>query len=190
MSPFVSILNQLKIPFSDSILNFIVLTAALSGLNSSMYSSSRMLTSLSDEGQASRLFSRRSKNGVPVYALVLSSAALLATAILSYLIPQEVFVLLATASGFLALFNWLTISVTHYFYRKKTLKENPGKLKYRAPGYPYTSFLEAFLILAILASSPLYPGQVPGLIGGIVLLAALIFGYFILKRHHRMHGVK
>lgn len=190
VSPFVSILNQLKIPFSDSILNFIVLTAALSGLNSSMYSSSRMLTSLSDEGQASRLFSKLSKNGVPVYALVLSSAALLATAILSYLIPQEVFVLLATASGFLALFNWLTISVTHYFYRKKTLKENPEKLKYMAPGYPYTSFLEAFLILAILASSPLYPGQVPGLIGGIALLAALISGYFILKRHHWMHGIK
>lgn len=181
-SPFVSILNRLRIPYSDNILNFVVLTAALSGLNSSMYSSSRMLNSLSRDKQAPGLFLKTNKNGVPVYALGLSSAALLLTAILSYLLPEKVFVILATSSGFLAMFNWLTISITHYFYRKKTLKEKPEKLKYRAPGYPYTSFIEALLILALFATSPFYPGQVTGLIGGMALLFGLIISYFILKR--------
>jgi L-asparagine transporter-like permease len=141
-----------------------------------------MLNSLSRDKQAPGLFLKTNKNGVPVYALGLSSAALLLTAILSYLLPEKVFVILATSSGFLAMFNWLTISITHYFYRKKTLKEKPEKLKYRAPGYPYTSFIEAFFILALFATSPFYPGQVTGLIGGIVLLFGLIISYFILKR--------
>lgn len=182
-SPFVLILNRLKIPFSDHILNFVVLTAALSGLNSSMYSSSRMLNSLSREGQAPKLFLKSNKNGVPVYALGISSAALLTTAILSYFLPQKVFIILATSSGFLAMFNWLTISVTHYFYRKKTLRERPGKLKYKAPGYPYSTFIEIILILAIFATSPLYPGQVSGLVSGIILLASLILCYFVLKKY-------
>lgn len=181
-SPFVFILNRLKIPFSDSFLNFIVLTAALSGLNSSMYSSSRMLNSLSRDRQAPRLFLKTSKNGVPVYALGMSSLALLMTAVLSYVLPQKFFVILATASGFLAMFNWLTISVTHYFYRKKTRRERPEKLKYKAPGYPYTSFALAVLILAVFATSPLYPGQVSGLAGGIALLAVLVLCYFLLKK--------
>lgn len=181
-SPFVLILNRIKVPFSDSILNFIVLTAALSGLNSSMYSSSRMLYSLSRDGQAPKAFSEINKNGVPAYALGLGSGALLLTAILSYLIPQKVFIILATSSGFLAMFNWLTISITHYFYRKKTLREKPERLRYKALGYPYTSFILAVLIVAIFATSPLYPGQVSGLVGSTVLLVILVIGYFVLKR--------
>lgn len=106
------------------------------------------------------------------------------TAVLSYVLPSRVFVLLATSSGFLALFNWLTISTTHYFYRKKTLREHPEKLKYRAPGYPYTTFLEIALIVAIFATSPLYPGQISGLLGSIVLLFLLTALYFFLRRIH------
>ncbi|MBE6822024.1 amino acid permease [Caproiciproducens sp. LBM24188] len=181
-SPFVFLLNRLHIPFSDSILNFVVLTASLSGLNSSMYSSSRMLSSLSREGQAPKIFLRTNRNEVPLYAVTLSSVTLLVTVILSYLLPEKVFVILATSSGFLSLFNWLTISVTHYFYRKKTLKENPQKLKFKAPGYPFTTFLEIILILAVFATSPLYPGQVSGLIGSIVFLVVLTLCYFTLKR--------
>jgi Gamma-aminobutyrate permease and related permeases len=181
-SPYVEILRRLRIPYSDAILNFIVLTAALSGLNSSMYSSSRMLSSLGHDGLAPKFFSKTSKNGVPVFALLTGSGALLLTAVLSYLIPQKVFVLLATASGFLAMFNWLTISFTHYFYRKRTLKRQPEKLRYRAPGYPYTSFGLAAAIIVLFCTSPLYPGQVSGLVGSVALLAALAVCYFLLKK--------
>ncbi|MEG6571820.1 amino acid permease [[Clostridium] cellulosi] len=181
-SPYVQIMNRLKIPFSDSILNFIVLSAALSGLNSSMYSSSRMLNSLARDGQAPKLFLKTNKNGVPVFALGLSSTVLLLTAILSYVLPSKVFVILASSSGFLAMFNWLTISITHYFYRKKWLSKDPERVKYKAPGYPYSSFALITLILAIFLTSPLYPGQVSGLVGGIVLLSILILCYFVLKK--------
>lgn len=181
-SPFVLLLNRLHVPFSDSILNFIILTAALSGLNSSMYSSSRMLSSLGKDGQAPRIFLKNTKKGVPVFALGASSTALLLTAVLSYVIPQQVFMVLATASGFLAMINWLTVSCTHLLYRRKTLREAPEKLRFRAPGYPFTSIAEALLLLVLFATAPLYPGQVSGLVGGVALILGLIAVYFILRR--------
>jgi len=180
-SPFVEILQRVGIPFGSSILNFIVLTAALSGLNSSMYSASRMLNSLSRDKQGPKLFLVTNKNGVPVYALGLSSIVLMLTAVLSYFLPSKVFIILAGAGGFTAMFNWLTISITHFFYRKKTIREKPKKLKYKALGYPYTNVIVVILIVVVLATSPLYPGQLSGLIGSIVLFLALIFLYFLLK---------
>jgi L-asparagine transporter-like permease len=180
-SPFVAIMQTAGIPFAGGLLNFVVLTAALSGLNSSMYSASRMLNSLSRDKQGPKLFLKINKNGVPVYALGLSSAVLLLTAVLSYLIPSRVFVILAVASGFTAMFNWLTISVTHYFYRKKTLRERPEKLKFKAPCYPYTTFIAIVLILIVFITSPMYPGQISGLAGSVALLAVLICTYILLK---------
>lgn len=181
VSPFVSILNRLNIPYSDNILNFIVLTATLSGLNSSMYSSSRMINSLSRDKQAPKLFLKKNKNDVPIFALILSSFALLLTAVLSYLSPGKVFVILAASSGFLVLINWLTVTVTHYFYRKKTLLEHPEKLKYKAFGYPITNFIEVILILSIFVIS-FFTGKSANIIACIALLIFLLIIYFVLKR--------
>lgn len=180
-SPFVAILQRAGLASGGGILNFIVLTAALSGLNSSMYSASRMLNSLSRDKQGPKVFLVINKNGVPVYALGLSSIVLMLTAVLSYVLPSRVFVVLAGASGFTAMFNWLTISITHFFYRRKTLRERPERLKYKAPGYPFTSFLAVVLIIAVFATSPLYPGQISGLAGSIILFFTLIVLYFIMK---------
>ncbi len=180
-SPFVEILNRAGVPFGSDILNFVVLTAALSGLNSSMYSASRMLNSLSLGGQAPKTFLVKNKNGVPVYALALSSIVLLLTAVISYIVPSKVFEILAVASGFTALVNWLTISITHFFYRRKTLKENPDRLKYKVPGWPLINFIAVTFIIIVFATSPLYPGQISGLIGSITIFVFLIIIYAVLK---------
>ncbi len=102
-------------------------------------------------------------------------------AVLSYILPSKIFVVLAGASGFTAMFNWLTISITHFFYRRKTLREKPEKLKYKVPGYPYTTVLAGILIIIVFATSPLYPGQVSGLIGSIILFLVLIGIYLLMK---------
>ncbi len=180
-SPFVEILNRAGVPFGSNILNFVVLTAALSGLNSSMYSASRMLNSLSLGKQAPKSFLIKNKNGVPVYALGLSSVVLLLTAVISYFIPSKVFEILAAASGFTALVNWLTISITHFFYRRKSLKEKPDRIKYKVPGWPLINFIAVTFIVIVFATSPLYPGQISGLIGSITLFVSLVIIYVILR---------
>lgn len=186
-SPFVTLLNRLRIPFGAGIVTFILLTASLSGLNSAMYSASRMLYSLSRDRQAPAAFLRSNKNGVPVYALGVSSAVLLLTVVISYVMPENIFILLTGASGFLAMFNWLTISVTHYFYRKKVLREKPEKLKYKVPVYPYINILAVVLIVGVLATSPLYPGQIGSLIAGtgIILFLFIAYGFFKIVRRVR-----
>lgn len=140
-----------------------------------------MLNSLSMGKQAPKAFLIKNKNGVPVYALGLSSIVLFLTAVISYIIPSKVFEILAAASGFTALVNWLTISITHFFYRRKTLKEKPDRLKYKVPGWPIINFIAVTFILIVFATSPLYPGQISGLIGSITLFAFLVIIYIIMK---------
>ncbi|MCX7709391.1 MAG: amino acid permease [Clostridia bacterium] len=181
-SPFVVIMQNSGIPLAGTILNVIVLTASLSGLNSSMYSASRMLASLSRDRQGPKKFLAVNKNGVPVYALTLTSGILALTAVLSYILPERVFIILTGASGFTAMVNWLTISVTHIFYRKKTLKERPEKLQFKVPGYPWTSILAIVLIAAVLLTSFLYPEQISSLLTGIILIAVLMVIYIALRK--------
>jgi L-asparagine transporter-like permease len=181
-SPFVYIMRTLGIPFGGAIINFVVLTASLSGLNSAMYSASRMLYSLGKDKQAPSVFTRMNKGGVPYYAVGISSSVLLLTAVLSYIMPERIFLILIGASGFTAMLNWLTISVTHLFYRKKVLKECPQKLKYKVWGYPYITFAAIALIIGVLITSPLFPGQMVGLIGGCALIVVLTLIYIILKQ--------
>lgn len=69
-SPFVSTFAKVGITAAASIINFVVLTAALSGANSGIYSSSRMLFKLAHEGDAPKLFGRLSKRIVPDAAIL------------------------------------------------------------------------------------------------------------------------
>lgn len=179
-SPFVSILNIFQIPYAPSILNFILLTASLSSLNSQVYSASRMLYSMAKNRQAPKSVGTQNAKGVPVTAVWMSGAVLLGTALLSYLLPERLYLYTISASGVLALVNWLSVSATHYFFRKKLLAQTPEKLKYKAPFYPYLSWICFFTVLLALLSAPLYPDQIPGLYSGAILLLIIGTTYFLI----------
>ena len=183
ISPFVSILNIFKIPYAGALLNFILLTAALSSLNSQVFSASRMLFSMAKSKQAPLFAASQNKKGVPTTAVWMSGIVLLATAMLSYVIPQTVYIYTISASGVLALVNWMSVAATHYFYRKKILAESPEKLTYKAPFYPYLSWICFFTVLLSLLSAPFYPDQVPGLYSGGILLLLIGIVYFLIPKH-------
>ena len=180
ISPFVQLFTIFHIPYAGTIVNFILLTAALSALNSQVYSSSRMLLSLANNHQAPSIIAYQNHNGIPIAAIAISGTALLFTAILSYILPEKIFVYTVSASGFLGLINWLSVSATHYYYRKKVLKASPEKLKYKAPGYPYLSLLCFGSVLITILSIPLYPDQLPGLYTGCALLFIISISYLII----------
>jgi L-asparagine transporter-like permease len=184
-SPFVSILNIFKIPYAGSVLNFILLTAALSSLNSQVYSASRMLFSMAKSNQAPKAVGRQNAKGVPVAAVWMSGLVLLLTALMSYILPEKLYLYTICASGVLALVNWLSVSATHYFFRKKLLAEHPEKLKYKAPFYPYLSWICFFSVLMALLSAPLYPDQIPGLYSGSILLLLISIVYFFIPRKNK-----
>ncbi|WP_207857801.1 amino acid permease [Lucifera butyrica] len=181
-SPFVTLFTIFRIPFAPDIVNFILLTASLSALNSQVYSASRMLFSLAEDHEAPRLTARKNKKGVPVAAVWLSGIVLMGVVLLSYLLPKTIFIYTVSASGFLAMVNWMSVSVTHVFYRRKIEKTAPEKLKYKAPWYPYLSWFCFALILVIFLSSPLYPDQLPGLYSGGGILLVIALSYLLIKK--------
>lgn len=180
ISPFIALFNVFNIPYATIAINFILLSAALSSLNSQVYSASRMLFSLGKSKQAPKIVSYQNKKGVPVGAVLLSGVVLLFTALVSYYIPETLYINAVCASSFLALVNWMSVAATHYFFRKKFLAKSPEKLKYKAPFYPWLSGLCFFAVLLTVLTAPLYPDQLPGLYTGGIMLVIIGAAYFLL----------
>ena len=120
-SPFVEMFVLIGLPAAASIVNFVVLTSAASSANSGIFSTSRMLYGLSQQGVASRAFGRLSARAVPTTGLLFSCLCLLAGVALIYLIPDvmTVFTLVTTVSAILFMFVWTIILCSYLAYRKK-----------------------------------------------------------------------
>ncbi|MDR4946097.1 amino acid permease [Neobacillus cucumis] len=153
-NPFVSVLNVLNIPAAGQIMNFIVLTAVLSCLNSGLYTSSRMLFAMAQNGDAPRAFSKVNKKGVPVYAILGCTAISYISVIFNYLSPDKIFLFLVNASGGVALLVYLVIAFSQLRLRRKYEKENPGALKIKMWLFPYLTYATILVITSIFIMMP------------------------------------
>ena len=135
-SPFVSVMKNVGIPFADSILNFIVIVAALSAMNSMLYIATRMMFSLSRANEAPQIFGKVKSNGVPLNALALSSAGIAVAALVYILNPETAFPVMIALSMFGALFSWGAVFLTHLCFRFR-MQRMQLKLKFRVPGFPF-----------------------------------------------------
>ncbi|OTG79991.1 amino acid permease [Acinetobacter sp. ANC 5054] len=117
-SPFVMIFSQLGINWAAHLLNFIILTAALSVYNSGMYANSRMLYSLAKQGNAPKVFAKTNKSGVPIPAVLLSALLIFGCVLLNYFVPEDALGhLMYVVVGALVL-NWAMITMTHLQFRR------------------------------------------------------------------------
>jgi L-asparagine transporter-like permease len=117
-SPFVMIFSQLGIGWAAHLLNFIILTAALSVYNSGMYANSRMLYSLAVQGNAPKVFAKTNKAGVPTPAVLLSAALIFGCVLLNYFVPEDALGhLMYVVVGALVL-NWAMIALTHLKFKR------------------------------------------------------------------------
>ncbi|MDF9502050.1 amino acid permease, partial [Bacillus cereus] len=103
-SPFVATFAKVGITFAAGFINFVVLTAAMSGCNSGIFSASRMTYTLANYGQLPKFFTRVMKNGVPFYAVLAIGTGILIGALLNVILPlfiegaESVFVYVYSAS--------------------------------------------------------------------------------------------
>lgn len=120
-SPFVEMFVLIGLPAAASIVNFVVLTSAASSANSGIFSTSRMLYGLSQQGVAHRRFGQLSRRAVPTTGLFFSCLCLLGGVALIYLIPNvmKVFTLVTTVSAILFMFVWTIILCSYLAYRKR-----------------------------------------------------------------------
>ena len=146
-SPFVLVFKYVGRDMAAHILNFVVLTAALSVYNSGVYCNSRMLFGLAAQKNAPRLFTRVNANGVPAAAILMSSAFTLICVILSYAMPKEALGILMSLVVSSLLLNWTMISLTHIKFRNAMIAKRE-KILFRAFWYPFSNYLcLAFMLI-------------------------------------------
>ncbi|HAA4260168.1 TPA_asm: amino acid permease [Listeria monocytogenes] len=148
-SPFVSVFTMIGIPAAAGIINFVVLTAAMSSCNSGIFSTSRMLYTLSAEGKAPKKMHHLSSNGVPATALITSTACLLIGVFLNYFLPEQVFILVTSIATICFIWVWGVILVAHLRFRHKH-PEIAEKSKFKMPLSPLMNWVSLIFFGGLL----------------------------------------
>jgi AAT family amino acid transporter len=178
-SPFVKVMAATGVPGAAGVMNFVILVAALSAMNSQIYTSTRMMFSLARAGQAPAVFGRLNRQGAPTMALALSSLGVAVAAALNALWPDQAFGLMLALSTFGALFTWMMIFVTHLAFRRRTPAQT---LAFRAFGQPWGSALGAVLMAAILVTTAFAAPFRLTLVYGLPFLVVLALAFLLLRR--------
>ncbi|WP_442854431.1 amino acid permease [Bacillus sp. FJAT-29937] len=181
-SPFVSVLEMIGIPSAAVLMNIVVLTALLSCLNSGLYTSSRMLFSLAQKGDAPKILSKVSKNGVPVIAVIASTLFAFISTIFSYVSPDKIFFFLVNSSGGVGILVYLAIAISHLRLRKRMEKENSADFKIKMWFFPYLTYATIFAMVSVLILMAFIDSQRPQFIFTTLFSIIVISSYFINRR--------
>jgi AAT family amino acid transporter len=178
-SPFVRVFAHTGVPYAAGIMNFVVLSAALSSMNTNIYLGARMMFSLSRGDYAPRVLGRLSSAGAPVAAIVFTGAFILAATAVSMFTPLAYNYLFGVAL-FGAIFVWMVILVSHLAFRRR---HRPEELPVRMPFFPVLQIVGLVLLAAILVTMGLDTDfwNISWIVGvpWLVLLSA---AYFLWKR--------
>ncbi|AOA57700.1 amino acid permease [Acinetobacter larvae] len=148
-SPFVFIFSQLGIHWAAHLLNFIILTAALSVYNSCMYANSRMLYGLAQQGNAPKIFKQLNRQGAPFAAVLFSSVLIFGCVLLNYFVPENALSLLMYVSVTGLILNWALITITHLKF-KRQIKQQQINSKFPALWSPLSNYIILLFIALIL----------------------------------------
>jgi L-asparagine transporter-like permease len=179
-SPFVRVFADSGIRHAAGVMNFVVLTAALSSMNTNVYLCSRMLFSLSRADFAPRFLGRLSRNGTPVAAIVTSGICILLAAGVSKLTPRAYNYLFGIAL-FDAMIVWVAILLSHLSFRRRW-RDRERELPVRMPLYPLVQLAGLGVLVAVLITMGL-DQEVWGIswIVGVPCLGFLSIAYFVRK---------
>ncbi len=134
MSPFVQIFDTLGIQGAAHILNFVVITAAVSVYNSGLYTNGRMLYTLAEQGNAPKFLSRMSANGQPWAGILVSSLVTVFAVVVVMVWPDFAFVFLMGLATFAVAASWVMITLTEYKFRHGLTPTERAALKFPLPG--------------------------------------------------------
>ena len=188
VSPFVRVFDVMHVPIAAHIVNFVVLTAALSGMNCCLYLSTRMIFSLARAGFAPQVMGLVSERGTPIPALMFSAAGLGLATLFAVLFPNSAYVYMFGIALFGGLFVWLMIFVTHLGFRRHWRARGGRKLPVTMPLFPATTIFGGVVVLAIILSTWWVEGMRPTLESGIPWLLALTILYFLRRRQQQQRG--
>ena len=179
-SPFVRVFQTVGIPAASHIMNFVVLTAALSSAVANLYFGARLAFSLARGGYLPATLGRLSGKGMPVTAVVVSAGGMAAALVLSKYFKDSLFVFMIGLSTFGALFAWLITLLTHVAFRRYHKRNAKPYLQLGPPG-PWASLAGLVSILGVMISTWWVPGFRITLLAGLPWLAVLTVCYFVWR---------
>ncbi|WP_024679780.1 amino acid permease [Pseudomonas syringae] len=176
-SPFVQIFDNLGIASAATILNIVVISAAVSAINSDIFGAGRMMYGLARDGQAPASFARLSRQGVPWMTVLVMGVTLLGGVLLNYLIPKDVFMLIASLATFATVWVWLMILLTQVAMRRSMSREEVTQLKFAVPFWPYGPAAAIVFMLFIFGVLGYFPDNRAALIVGAIWIVLLLIAY-------------
>jgi len=180
-SPFVLTFEKLGIREAAGIMNFVVLTAALSSCNSGIFSTGRMVFNLAEQGQAPGRFRRISARGIPVYAVGLGVLVTLIGVLLNYIAPPDLFIWLTSIATFAGLFTWTIILLSHIKFRQRVTLSADRRMM---PWSPWSSYATLAFLALITAMLTLSENTRIAMIVGPIWLLGLWLSYSLVQKRN------
>jgi GABA permease len=178
-SPYVSAMEEIGIPAAAEIMNFVVLTAVLSCLNSGLYTASRMLFVLAARSEAPGRMLSISRRGVPIWAILTSSVIGFVCVIAAYVSPDQVFLFLLNSSGAIILFVYMLISLSQLRMRPTI---PPERLKVKMWFHPVLPVLTVVAIVGVLVSMFVREGTRSQIVLSLLAWALVLVAYAVTRR--------
>lgn len=175
VSPMVAALHNQGIGWAGTAINLVMITAIISTMLAAMFGIGRMMRSLVDEGLAPNWL--KDTRNVPYRGILFSGLAMLFGLGIGLFLPK-IYLFLISSGGFALLFTYAVIIATHIRLRKRNGCPPEGKCQ--MPGYPYTSWIALISMIIIIFSMPFIPGQVSGLIAGIIMIGIYLVAFIVM----------
>ena len=150
-SPFVQVFHYAGIQEAAGIMNFVVLTSALSSFNSNLFAGTRMVFNLAEQHQAPQWLRKTNSNSIPYRCVLAIAASLCVGVVLSLFVPQDVFSAMVGAGSTSIMLTYIIILVSHHRYRRMLAAGKVTRSSFRLPLYPFTTWIAGAFIVVSLA---------------------------------------
>ncbi|WP_275467509.1 amino acid permease [Streptomyces noursei] len=181
-SPFVTVLSHVGIPHAGDVMNLVVLTAAMSSLNSGLYSTGRILRSMSMAGSAPKFAARMNRSQVPYGGIMLTSTVCVLGVGLNAWLPSQAFEIVINIAALGIISTWCTIMVCHMVFVRRSKAGLVERPRFRLPGTPITDIATIVFLVGVIVLMWFDDGvgrQTVLLIP--VLAAGLVGGWFVVR---------
>ncbi|MGA6135754.1 amino acid permease [Acinetobacter dispersus] len=183
-SPFVMVFASLDSQGVATMLNFVILTAAVSVYNGTSYCSSRMLLGLAQQGNAPKFLKKINKRGIPTNAVYISAFVTVLCVLLNYAFPEKAFGLLMMLVVAAIVINWVVISWTHLKFRK-AMQAQGITTKFPSIAYPFSNYLCIIFMLSILVVMSMTADMRIAVMMIPAWILCLMLAYFLKQRKLR-----
>ncbi|TXI13106.1 MAG: amino acid permease [Polynucleobacter sp.] len=184
-SPFVAMFESMGLREAARIINFVVITAALSSCNAGIFSGGRLLLGLSKSGNAPEALSELSASGVPVKAIAMTILLPTIGVVLNYFVPEKAFQWITAAVTLIGLLVWIAILYTQICFRKSLSQERSDALPYRAILWPYGSWFAILFVVFVIGLMAYSEATRMAFYVGPPILIALTVLYFVFGLHKK-----